>query len=64
VIGKTEATLVGDIPGIEFIIFDKAAGWRAYRDLRARLHGRRFDLLLHMQVSLRANLASRRTSRF
>jgi heptosyltransferase I len=58
VIGKTEATLVGDIPGIEFIIFDKAAGWRAYRDLRARLHGRRFDLLLHMQVSLRANLAS------
>lgn len=57
-IGKTEATLVGDIQDIEFIIFDKATGWRAYRDLHRRLRGRRFDVLLHMQVSLRANLAS------
>ncbi|MFQ5937565.1 MAG: glycosyltransferase family 9 protein, partial [Acidiferrobacterales bacterium] len=37
VIGKTEASLVGDIPGIEFIIFEKSAGWRAYRNLRAQL---------------------------
>jgi heptosyltransferase I len=58
VIGKTEATLVGDVPDIEFIIFDKATGWRAYRDLYRRLRRRHFDLLLHMQVSLRANLAS------
>ena len=58
VIGKTEAALVGDIPDIEFIIFDKAVGWRAYRDLHRRLRDRRFDVLLHMQVSLRANLAS------
>lgn len=58
VIGKTEATLVGDIQDVEFIIFDKATGWRAYRDLHRRLRRRRFDVLLHMQVSLRANLAS------
>ena len=58
VIGKTEASLIGDIPDIEFIIFDKATGWRAYRELRARMRGRRFDVLLHMQVSLRASVAS------
>ena len=58
VIGKTEHTLVGDIPDVEFIIFDKQAGWRAVRDLRRRLRGRRFDVLLHMQMSLRASLAS------
>ena len=58
VIGKTEASLVGDIPGVEFIIFDKATGWRAYRELHRRMQGRRFDVLMHMQVSLRANLVS------
>jgi len=58
VIGKVEAQLVGDIPGIEFIIFDKSAGWAAYRKLRRQLAGRRFDVLLHMQVALRASIAS------
>lgn len=59
IIGKLEATLVGDIPGIEFIIFDKSLGWKARRQLRRQLRGRQFDLLLHMQLSLRASLASR-----
>ena len=58
IVGKTEHGLVGDIPGVEFIIFDKSAGWRAWRELRRRLQGRRFDVLLHMQMSLRASLAS------
>ncbi|HET6656188.1 MAG TPA: glycosyltransferase family 9 protein [Gammaproteobacteria bacterium] len=58
IIGRLEASLVGDIPGIEFIIFDKAQGWRAHRQLRRQLEGRRFDLFLHMQVSLRASIAS------
>ncbi|HET7922150.1 MAG TPA: glycosyltransferase family 9 protein [Gammaproteobacteria bacterium] len=58
IIGKLEAGLVGDIPGIEFIIFDKSKGRSAYRELRRTLSGRRFDLLLHMQMSLRASLAS------
>jgi heptosyltransferase I len=57
--GKTEMGLIGDVAGIEFISFDKAAGWTAYRDLRQRLREKRFDLLLHMQMSLRASLASR-----
>ena len=58
IIGRLEASLVADIPGIEFIIFDKAKGLAAYRALRKTLRGRRFDLLLHMQMSLRASLAS------
>lgn len=58
IIGKTEYDLVGDIPGIDFIIFDKARGWRAYGDVRRALSGRRFDVLLHMQMALRASLIS------
>lgn len=59
VIGKLEASLMAGLDGVEFIIFDKSRGWRAYLDLRRQLAGRRFDLLLCMHASLRANLASR-----
>ncbi|MDX1610528.1 MAG: glycosyltransferase family 9 protein, partial [Halofilum sp. (in: g-proteobacteria)] len=59
IIGRLEAELVGDLPGIEFIVFDKARGLAAFRDLWRDLDGRRFDALLQMQVALRANLAGR-----
>jgi heptosyltransferase I len=55
VIGKTEASLLADIPGIEFIIFDKSKGRHAYRDVRHVLAGRRFDIALCMHASMRAN---------
>ncbi|MFT3792418.1 MAG: glycosyltransferase family 9 protein [Rudaea sp.] len=58
IVGKLEHKLVGDLPGVEFLVFDKGAAWRGLRDLRARLAARRFDALLHMQVALRANLIS------
>lgn len=58
IICRFEQKLVGDIEGVEFIAFDKRAGWRAMRDLRRQLGGRRFDVLLHLQVALRANLLS------
>lgn len=58
IIGKLEHRLVGDLPGVEFIVFDKKAGARGYIDLRHQLRGRRFDALLHMQVALRANVAA------
>ena len=58
IIGRLEASLVADISGIEFIIFDKAKGLGAFRSLRRTLRSRHFDLLLHMQMSLRASLAS------
>lgn len=58
IIGRLEHSLVGDIQGVDFIIFDKSRRWRAYADLRKALNGRRFDVLLHMQMSMRASLAS------
>jgi heptosyltransferase I len=58
IIGKTEHALVGDIPGVDFIIFDKSRRWRAYADLKKALAGRHFEVLLHMQMSMRASLAS------
>ncbi len=58
IIGKTEAGLLADIPGIEFIIFDKQAGLGAYVDVRSLLRGRRFDIALCMHASLRANILS------
>ncbi len=58
IIGRLEHQLVEDIEGVEFIIFDKSLGFKAYQKLWQTLRGRRFDVLLHMQVSLRANIAS------
>ena len=56
VIGKTEHALVHDVPDIEWLVFDKSKGIRAYFDLRKQLGKRRFDLMLLMQLSFRANL--------
>jgi heptosyltransferase I len=58
VLGKLEHKLLGHLPGIEFIVFDKKAGRAAYADLRRRMSGRRFDVLLHMQLAFRASLAA------
>jgi heptosyltransferase I len=58
IVGRLEHKLVGDIAGVEFLIFDKNAGLGGFRSLRAQLGGRRFDALLHLQVALRANLVS------
>lgn len=58
VVGRLEAKLVGDIEGVEFVVFDKRGGLGALRDLRRRFRGRRFDALLLAQRSLRANLVS------
>jgi len=58
VVGKLERKLVGDLPGVEFVTFDKAAGWAGMRAVRDALRGRRFDALLQMQVAMRSNLLS------
>ena len=58
VIGRIEARLMSLLPGVEFITVDKRAGWRSLRALRAAIGARRFDLLLHMQLSIRASLLS------
>lgn len=58
IIGRAESTLLGLVPGIEFLPFDKRGGIASYRQLRRQLRGRRFDLLLHMQHALRASTVS------
>ena len=58
IIGKTEQPLVGDLPGIRFITFDKKAGWAGIRQVWNTLSGQHFDALLHMQMALRANVLS------
>jgi len=58
IVGKLERKLVGDMPGVEFVTFDKAAGWAGMRAVHAALRGRRFDALLQMQVAMRSNLLS------
>jgi len=60
IIGKTEALLMSDIAGIEFIIFDKSKGRQAYGQVSKQLSGRRFDLALCMHASMRANLLCRK----
>lgn len=58
IIGKGEAKLLEGLGGVEFIVFDKKAGMAGIRDLRKVLAGRRFDILLNMQLALRAGLIS------
>ena len=58
IVGKLERRLVGDLPGVEFVTFDKGAGWAGMRAVREALKGRRFDALLQMQVAMRSNLLS------
>jgi heptosyltransferase I len=59
IIGKAEARLMSLVNDVEFITVDKRAGFGARHDLRAQLRGRRFDVLLHMQLSFRASLVAR-----
>jgi heptosyltransferase I len=59
IIGRLESRLMTPLlPEIEFIIFDKDATLGELWRLRKVLHGRRFDLLLDMQLSFRASLVS------
>jgi heptosyltransferase I len=46
------------LPEIEFITFDKSQSLRELWRLRRSLRGRRFDMLLDMQLSFRASLIS------
>jgi heptosyltransferase I len=55
IIGKTEARLMRLIEGVELITLDKRAGLSGLRYLRRQLRERQFDVLLHMQLALRAS---------
>ncbi len=58
VIGRVEAKLLGHIPDIEFIVVDKGRLFEARRNLREQMRGRHFDVLMHMQLALRASILS------
>ncbi len=53
------AALVRGHPDVDEIIpFHYGTGWRAYADLRRALAARRFDLVLDLQVSLKAGIVT------
>jgi len=56
IIGRLESRLMSLIEGVEFIIVDKRSGLGALPAVRRALAHRRFDVLLHMQLALRASL--------
>lgn len=58
VIGKVEAKLLGHVPDIEFVAIDKKSTLAGLRTVRAAMRGRHFDVLMHMQLALRASLLS------
>ena len=55
IIGKTEHALVHSIPGVRWVVFDKSLGWKAYGRVKRQLAGDTFDLMMLMQLSMRAN---------
>ena len=58
IIGKGEHRLLAGLEDVEFIEFDKRSGLSGMRALRRGLEGRRFGVLMQMQVAARANLLS------
>ena len=56
--GRFEYKLLKIIDGIRFVIFDKKNGLSEYFHLWKQLKSENFDVLLHMQVAARANIAS------
>jgi len=54
---RTEHRLLSVLNGVRFVVIDKKAGWRGYRGLRRQLADERFDVMIQMQTSARANLA-------
>lgn len=58
IINRAEASLVADIPGVDCLVYDKNNGRAAIRQLKQQLSGQRFDALLNMHASWRANRIS------
>ncbi|MDA9181171.1 glycosyltransferase family 9 protein [Gammaproteobacteria bacterium] len=58
VIGKNEADFLGNINGIQFIVFDRNNTLKSYFSIYMKLKKIKFDVMFIMQVSLRANIIS------
>ena len=60
IIGRTEASLMQGLDGVELIVVDKRGGREAKRAFANLMARRQFDVLLNLHASWRANLISRR----
>lgn len=59
VIQPAPHALVANHPAVdEFVPFDRKRGWRAFRDVRAATRAGRFDLVIGLQVYLKAGLVT------
>lgn len=58
IIGKNEAGFLGDIDGIEFIVFDRNNTLKSYFSIYRKLKKIKYDVMFIMQVSLRSNIMS------
>lgn len=58
IIGKGEYSLLAGLSGVEFVVYDKSTGIKGMRALWRELADTRFDVLLHMQQSIRASVLS------
>ncbi len=58
VTGRVEAMLIGDLPGIDVVVYDKSQGFKGMQALWKQLSHQKFDVLLHMQAALRASVLS------
>jgi heptosyltransferase I len=58
IIGENEARLLEGIDGVRLVAFPKKHGISAFKELYPTLRKVRFDILLHMQLSMRASLVS------
>lgn len=58
IIGKTEASLMKEIPNVTLIPYDKKSGWKGIITLWRQLAHKRFDFLLNMQTAFRASILS------
>ncbi|MFT6985072.1 MAG: heptosyltransferase I [Psychromonas sp.] len=56
IMGKIEAQLLHDLPGVNVIVFDKSTGFSGMRAVWKQLADQHFDALLHMQLALRASV--------
>ncbi len=45
----------------EILLFDRASGWGAFRDIRRELAAREFDLVINLQVYFKAGIVTRFT---
>lgn len=59
IIGKLEHQLVGDIDGINFLVYDKGNEKQSLKTIKTAVAQENFDALLHMQISIRSSRISR-----